>query len=111
MKTETKKIKDMTIYTGDAVLLDFGSQVETIEEIEVGMTATIEGGGVPDGDYVMPTGAIWTFVKGKLTKKGEPTLDQKAGTQAKVSGLRLSGRLKIYATKKNRFAGISKLGV
>jgi len=73
-------IKYLTVTTADGTILDFGSQVETIEEITVGMTATIEGGGVPEGENVMPDGATWIFEKGKLTemKKAEDDKDMEA---------------------------------
>ena len=65
MKT---KIKDMSIYTGDAILLDFGSQANAPEDIEIGMTAVIEGGGAPEGEYVMPDGVVLVFVAGAVTE-------------------------------------------
>jgi len=116
MKTEdlkTMKIQDLTITTGTAEILDFGEQVENVEDIAVGMSAKILADPlagtpekIPEGDYVMITGAIWSFSKGTLTKMGAPTQDLKAGGQRKVSGLILKGHLLLYATKKNRTPGI-----
>ncbi|MBA7553352.1 hypothetical protein ES705_45943 [subsurface metagenome] len=66
------KVKDLTITDADGIVLDFGDQVATIEDVEVGMTATIEGGGVPDGDLVMPDGGTWVFDNGTLTEMKPP---------------------------------------
>ena len=70
-----RTIKALTVTTADDVKLDFGDQVETVEEIAVGMTATIEGGGVPDGDYTMPDGGMFVFETGTLTEIKEPESD------------------------------------
>ncbi len=64
---KTSKAQALTITTADDTVLDFGDQVESIEEVEVGMTATIEGG-TPDGNYPMPDGATWVFDNGALTE-------------------------------------------
>lgn len=61
------RAKALTVTAADGTVLDFGDQVESIEEIEVGMTATIEGG-TPDGEYVMPDGKIFVFATGTLTE-------------------------------------------
>ena len=62
-------VKMLTITAGDGTVLDFGDQVETVEEIEVGMTATIEGGGTPEGDFVMPDTRTFVFdSSGTLTE-------------------------------------------
>ncbi len=60
------KAQALTVTAGDGTVLDFGDQVESVEEVAVGMTATIEGG-TPDGEYVMPDGATWVFESGTLT--------------------------------------------
>ena len=78
MKTKTRKIKNFDTYTADGTWLDFGTQVDNIKDVDIGMTCTIianesnPGGGVPDGEYVMPDGGTWTFDKGKLTEMIEP---------------------------------------
>ena len=61
-------VKNLTVTTADSTVLDFGDQVETVEEIETGMTATLEGGGSPDGDFTMTDGGIWVFESGTLTE-------------------------------------------
>ena len=61
------RAKALTITAADGTVFDFGDQVESIEEIEVGMTATIEGG-TPDGEYVMPDGKTFVFTAGTLTE-------------------------------------------
>jgi hypothetical protein len=53
--------------------IDFGPQIRTIKDIKVGCQATIiPDGGVPDGDYTMPSGAIWSFINGELVSMGDP---------------------------------------
>jgi len=64
---KTSKIQALTVTSADGTVFDFGDQAQTAEEVEVGMTATIEGG-TPDGDYVMPDGATWVFAAGTLTE-------------------------------------------
>ena len=61
-------VKMLTITAGDGTILDFGDQVTSVEEIEVGMKATIEGGAPPEGDYVMPDGRTFVFAAGVLTE-------------------------------------------
>lgn len=61
------RAKALTVTAADGTVFDFGDQVESIEEIEVGMTATIEGGN-PDGEYVMPDGKTFVFTAGTLTE-------------------------------------------
>ncbi len=61
-------VKALTVTTADSTVLDFGDQVETVEEISTGMTATLEGGGSPDGDFTMTDGAVWVFDSGTLTE-------------------------------------------
>ncbi len=62
------RAKALTVTAADGTVLDFGDQIQTIEEIAVDMTATIEGGGVPEGDYVMPDGSTLVFVAGAVTE-------------------------------------------
>lgn len=64
---KTPGIQALTVTSADGTVFDFGDQAQTAEEVEVGMTATIEGG-TPDGDYVMPDGATWVFAAGVLTE-------------------------------------------
>ena len=54
-------VKALTVTTADSTVLDFGDQVETVEEIATGMTATLEGGGTPEGDFPMPDGRTFVF--------------------------------------------------
>ncbi len=61
------RAKALTITAADGTVLDFGDQVESVEEIAVDMTATIEGG-TPDGEYVMPDGKTFVFTAGTLTE-------------------------------------------
>ena len=62
------RAKALTVTAADGTVFDFGDQVESVEEIEIDMTATIEGGGVPEGEYVMPDGRTFVFAAGTLTE-------------------------------------------
>ena len=62
------KAQALTTTAADGTVLDFGDQVETVEEIAVGMTATVEGGGAAEGDFVMPDGRTFVFDAGTLTE-------------------------------------------
>jgi len=97
---KTRKFKNVKVETADNVMLDFGDQAETIEEIEIGMFAMVDGEPA-NGDYTMPDGSVWSFVDaigggGMLISKGAPS---NLGFK-KVAGLRLKGRLQVYAKKK-----------
>ena len=61
------RAKALTVTAADGTVFDFGDQVESVEEIAVDMTATIEGG-TPDGEYVMPDGKTFVFTTGILTE-------------------------------------------
>ena len=74
----SRGINALTITTADGTVLDFGDQVETAEEIEVGMTATLEGGGTPEGEYPMPDGRTFVFDNGTLTEIKEAEDDTEA---------------------------------
>ena len=67
---------NVTVTAADGTVLDFGSQADTAEDVAVGMTATIEGGAAPDGDFVMPDGNTWVFESGELMEIKEPEADE-----------------------------------
>jgi len=104
-KVKTRGIKDLTTTTAAGDVLDFGDQVNSIEEIEVGMTAKIianetnPGGGVPDGEYVMPDRGTWVFVKGTLTEMIEPDPED----EPKTMGSNIFGEKVVYQLIKGRF--------
>ncbi len=67
-KNIMKKSKCLTITTIDGITLDFGNQIKTEEDIEVGMTATT-GDGVPaEGNFALPEGKTLVFEAGTLVK-------------------------------------------
>ncbi|MFA7362096.1 MAG: head maturation protease, ClpP-related [Candidatus Kapaibacterium sp.] len=66
IKNLFSKAKNLTVTTGDGVMLDFGDQISDVSEIAVGMTATKEGG-IIEGEVVMPDGSTLTFEAGKIT--------------------------------------------
>jgi len=60
-------VKNLKVTAGDGSVLDFGDQVQEEKEIAVGMTATLDDGKQPAGEYVMPDGSTITFEAGKVT--------------------------------------------
>lgn len=67
--------KNLVLTTGDGMLLDFGDQVQEESEIDVGMTATVDGQPA-DGEYVMPSAVIYVFENGVLSEIKQPEEDQ-----------------------------------
>jgi len=61
------QVQALTTTAADGTVLDFGDQVETVEEIAVGMTATVDGSAA-EGDYVMPDGRTFVFEAGTLNE-------------------------------------------
>jgi hypothetical protein len=51
--------------------LDFGSEIETPEQIVVGVKATVAGTAA-EGDYTMESGQVYKFVAGELKEIVEP---------------------------------------
>jgi len=65
----------ITITTADGAILDFGDQAQTVEEIAVGMTATIDGSAAT-GSHVMPDGRTFVFDDaGALTEITEAAVE------------------------------------
>ncbi len=80
--------KALTTTAADGTVLDFGDQVETVEEIATGMTATVEGGGAAEGDFVMPDGRTFVFDAGTLTEIKEAEGDDDVDAlKAKITEL------------------------
>jgi len=115
-KIKLEKIKNFDVYTATGDWLDFESQANCIEDIKIGMTAVFiinesqPQGGVPDGEYCMPTGEFWVFVKGTLTemKEAEPDDLMNALKQNKGKILIIkprNGTLKIKVHQ-NRFSNL-----
>jgi len=118
MKTKKKgtTIKNWNTHTADGTWLDFGDQVNSIEEITPGMTATLisdgaNPGGVPNGAYVMPNGATWEFKAGTLTKMGTPAGNMAFYKKGLVVFHQTKGSFKIRV-QGNRFTGLKpKTGI
>lgn len=53
--------KNLMVQDANGKNLDFGTQIEQVEQIYVGMTAVYEDGTKPVGEVVMPDGAILVF--------------------------------------------------
>jgi ATP-dependent protease ClpP protease subunit len=63
--------KNIVLQDVNGVELDFGSEIETKEQVQVGSTATANGEPA-DGEYVMVDGTVYVFVSGELTEIKEP---------------------------------------
>jgi len=90
---------NVTVTAGDGTVFDFGSQAETTEDIAVGMTATIEGGGVPDGEYAMPDGRTWVFDNGELTAMNEAPAEDEEMKALKAENEQLKADLEAAKTQ------------
>ncbi|MFO7864018.1 MAG: ATP-dependent Clp protease proteolytic subunit [Salinivirgaceae bacterium] len=72
------KIQNLVIQTQGGEELDFGPDVETEEQIIIGVTATADGSPA-DGDYTRPNGDVLTFVAGELTAITKPEQEESGG--------------------------------
>lgn len=105
-----KKIKSkmVTIATAEGVILDFGDQAETVEEIAVGMTATVDGSPAT-GSYLMPDGRTFVFDdSGALTEITEAESEMTAEEmQARITELEAENET-LKAEHQTAFDKISK---
>lgn len=70
-KKSDSEPKNIVIQDVNGVELDFGEEVETVEAISVGDTATADG--VPaNGEYTMQDGTVHVFESGTLTEIRQP---------------------------------------
>lgn len=76
--------KNIVLQDVNGVELDFGSAIETPEQIQVGSTATV-GGSPAEGEYVMPDGTTYVFETGAITEIRMPeTTDPLAQENAQL---------------------------
>ena len=68
-------IKNLIIQDVNGVELDFGDEIETQEQIEVGSTATVDGVAAT-GDYTLADGTVYTFEAGAITEITPPEGDE-----------------------------------
>ena len=67
--------KNLMVQDATGKELDFGPEIETPEQIVVGVKATVDG--VPaEGDYTMASGQVYKFVAGVLSEIMEPEADE-----------------------------------
>ncbi len=59
--------KNLVLQDVNGVEIDFGEDVKTVDEIQVGMTATIDGDPA-SGEHIMPFNKTYVFENGKLTE-------------------------------------------
>lgn len=63
----TTKPKNLMLQDTNGTQLDFGDEIETPEQIQVGVTAKVDG--VPaEGEFVMEDGTTYIFTAGELTE-------------------------------------------
>jgi len=67
-------VKALTVTDANGAELDFGEDVENVEDIEVGLKGVTVDGKNADGDYVMPSGETYVFEAGEL-KEMKPAAD------------------------------------
>ena len=67
-------IKNLILQDVNGVELDFGDEIETQEQIEVGTTATVDGAPA-SGEFTMSDGTIYTFEAGAITEITPPESD------------------------------------
>lgn len=72
------KVKNLLIQDANGMNLDFGDQIETEDQIAVGMTAKYEDGTIPTGEVLLPSGKTLVFDNGTITeiKEAAPSPDQ-----------------------------------
>ena len=58
-------VKMLVLQDVNGMELNFGDDIESIEEVQVGTTATVSGSPA-NGDYVMPSGETFTFEGGSV---------------------------------------------
>jgi ATP-dependent protease ClpP protease subunit len=76
--------KSLVIQDVNGVELDFGDEIETVDQIQVGSTATVDGSPAV-GDYVVEDGTTYKFEAGAITEIVPPADD--AGSDAQVEEL------------------------
>ena len=86
----------------NGVDLDFGEAVETIEQIEVGMTATVDGGPA-EGEFVLSNGSTYVFVAGEVTEiiipEGEDLETENAALKQELETLKAKNTLNVSEVK------------
>jgi len=80
--------KNILLQDVNGVELDFGSTIETPEQIQVGTTATV-GGQPAQGEYTMPDGVVYVFEAGAITEiKPAMAIDETAQLSTEIVDLK-----------------------
>jgi ATP-dependent protease ClpP protease subunit len=85
-------VKNLVIQDVNGTEIDFGDQVETEDQITVGMTATVDGSPA-NGDYTKQSGEVYKFESGKLTEIIPKTSESEEMQQLKEENERLKSEL------------------
>lgn len=80
-----KDVKMVMIAAADGTQLEFS--VENVEEVIVGVTATVDGSPA-EGEYLMPDGRVFVFAAGELTAINEPQADETEALKAEIETLK-----------------------
>lgn len=80
------KPKNLMIQDVNGNEIDFGDQIQSVDEIAVGLTATV-GGSPADGDYTLDDGSVLTFNAGTLETITPPAPSQEQQLQAEIDRL------------------------
>ncbi len=96
-----KKSKNLAITTIDGIILDFGDQIKTEEDIEIGMTATT-GDGIPaEGNFALPDGKTLVFEAGTLVKI--EFLPEETTETMRIAALKIRNEIYHWIPEKKRF--------
>jgi vacuolar-type H+-ATPase subunit I/STV1 len=63
--------KNLVIQDVNGIEIDFGDEVETSDQIQVGSTATVDGSPA-EGEYTLSDGTVYVFEGGSITEIREP---------------------------------------
>lgn len=72
-----KSVKKLMIQDVNGSELDFGAEIETTEQIQVGVKATVDGKPA-EGEYTIEDGDVYVFAAGELTEIKVPESDMEA---------------------------------
>ena len=72
--------------------LDFGSEIETPEQIVVGVSATVSGAPA-EGEYTMPSGEVYVFEGGSLTAINQPGVEENAELKKELEDTKIENEI------------------
>jgi hypothetical protein len=65
------KPKNLVLQDVNGTEIDFGDEIETSDQIQIGSTATVDGAAA-EGEYTMSDGTVYVFEAGSVTEIREP---------------------------------------